>query len=142
MLEPIIIKGNVRSDFRGKVGFINEFDMLEVRRFYTIENESIDIERGWRGHKIEQRWLSVCKGTFIVKLVKIDNWETPDQNLEQLEFILQESQFNILHIPIGYASLLKANEINSKMILFADSLLADAYRDDYLFPTDYFIDKK
>ena len=138
MGQPNIIEGAKHTDSRGTLSFINEFDMLQIRRFYTIEHPNIEIERGWRGHKIEQRWFSVSKGSFVVKLVRIDNWEFPSPILQQQEFILSEKQHSVLHIPKGYASCLKANEANSKLIVFADSTVENAELDDYLFPIDYF----
>ncbi len=136
MEHPKIIKGGKHTDARGTLAYFNEFDMFAIRRFYWIEHPDIDLERGWRGHKVEQRWFSVCQGSFLVKLVKIDDWTSPSSGLEQNVFILNDTE--VLHIPKGYASYLKANEPNSKLIVFADSKIADAGLDDYLFPINYF----
>ena len=53
-------------------------------------------------------------------------------------FVLNEKEHSVLHIPKGFASCLKANELNSKVIVFADSTSENAKLDDYLFPEDYF----
>lgn len=133
---PKIIKGGKHTDARGTLSYFNEFDMSSINRIYMIEHPDIDVERGWRGHKIEQRWFSVCKGSFLVKLVKIDNWTTPDAKVKQHVFTLTDGE--ILHAPKEYASCLRAIEPNSKILIFADSKIENAGLDDYLFPTDYF----
>ena len=133
---PKVIKGGKHTDDRGTLSYFNEFDMSPIHRFYVIEHPTVDIKRGWRGHKIEQRWFSVCRGSFLVKLVKIDDWTSPTPKALQYKFILNDSE--VLHVPKGYASYLKANEPCSKLIVFADGKIADAGLDDYLFPIDYF----
>ena len=138
MEEPNLIVGGKHTDPRGTLSFINEFDMLPIRRFYIIEHSDTTIERGWRAHKIEQRWFKVCKGAFTIKLVRIDDWEFPNVNLEQNIFNLSEKEHNVLHIPKGFASCFRATEPNSRLIVFADSVVENAKLDDYLFPTDYF----
>lgn len=136
MEQPKILKGGKHTDARGTLAYFNGFDMSAIRRFYLIEHPDTEIERGWRGHKIEQRWFSVCQGSFLIKLVKIDNWTSPNSNAEQIVFILDDT--DVLYIPKGYASYLKANEPKSKLIIFADSKIEDAGLDDFLFPIDYF----
>lgn len=138
MKEPQIIKGGRHIDNRGTLSFFNDFDMTEITRFYVIEHPDTEILRGWRAHKIEQRWFLVCKGAFTVKLVEIDDWEKPSQTLSQSIFMLSEGDNNILHIPTGYASCIQTKEPDSKMIVFADSNISDAGVDNYLFPIDYF----
>jgi dTDP-4-dehydrorhamnose 3,5-epimerase len=134
---PFIIQGNKHTDAKGDIGFVNEFDMKEVRRFYRIRNSDSQLKRGWRGHKIEQRWLSVLSGAFNVQVIKIDSWENPAKRLQSQSYHLINDN-SVLHVPKGYATCIEALEPNSEMILFADSLIEDAKKDDYLFPVDYF----
>ena len=138
MEMPEIISGGNHTDTRGKITFVNEFDMSEVKRFYIIENANTDIKRGWRAHKIEQRWFSVSEGEYKVQLVRIDNWETPNKNLPFTEFLLSAKDIEVLHIPAGYASCLQATKRNSRIIVFADYLVDHAPKDNYLYPDDYF----
>jgi dTDP-4-dehydrorhamnose 3,5-epimerase len=138
MEEPYIIKGGKHTDSRGVLSYINGFDLSPVRRFYTIEHPTTEIVRGWRGHKIEQRWFSVVEGIFLVKLVQIDDWKNPNPALKQLSFTLSEAEHSVLHVPKGFASSLQALVPSSKILVFADSFAEDAIVDDYLFPTDYF----
>lgn len=138
MEEPNVITGGQFKDNRGRLSFVNDFDMTQVRRFYMIEHDNVEFIRGWRAHKTEQRWFYVSQGCFKIKLVKIDHWIEPNIALDQLEFILNEINSQILHIPKGYASSLQALEENSKLIVFADFGIDNAQNDDYLFPADYF----
>jgi dTDP-4-dehydrorhamnose 3,5-epimerase-like enzyme len=138
MGQPEIIKGGQHSDARGTLSFVNGFDMTEVKRGYMIEHPDPTVIRAWRGHKIEQRWFQVCKGSFEIRLVMIENWNTPDRGSEQLVFVLKESESSVLHIPKGYASSLQALEPHSKIMVFADYSIEHATNDDHLFPADYF----
>ena len=36
--------------------------------------------RAWHGHKIEEKWISVEDGEFLVCAVKIDDFENPSKN--------------------------------------------------------------
>lgn len=137
-MDATIIKGASHSDLRGTICFLNDFDMSEIKRFYHIENLNAEILRGWRGHRIEQRWFYATKGSFSIKLVKIDNWESPDKKLPVLEFRLSANAVEVLHVSAGFASLIQAHEIESKMIVFADHGIEHAKEDDYLFPIEYF----
>ena len=44
--EPVLIEGGLAIDDRGEVGFINKFDMKDVRRFYTVSNHKTGFVRG------------------------------------------------------------------------------------------------
>jgi dTDP-4-dehydrorhamnose 3,5-epimerase-like enzyme len=136
--ETTILKGSKSSDIRGTVHFVNQFDMVDVRRFYIIDQSDTSVIRGWRGHRKEQRWFKVLNGMFLIKIVKIDKWESPSVNLIQQEYILSSDDESVLHIPKGYASSIQALAENSKLLVFADSLLKDSINDDYLFPLDHF----
>jgi len=138
MSDLDIIKGGSHTDQRGAITFINDFDMQPVKRFYRIEHKDTKTVRGWRGHKIEQRWFHVLLGAFIVSLVEIDNWDQPSQNARQQTFILKSSDIAVLYIPAGYASSIRAIEKNSEMIVFGDYPIEDAKHDDYLYPSDFF----
>jgi dTDP-4-dehydrorhamnose 3,5-epimerase-like enzyme len=137
-LNPKIIEGGSHTDQRGTIAFCNDFDMSEVKRFYKITHPVI---RGWRAHKIEQRWFHVVAGAFEIKLVKIDDFNEPDKHVPQKIFTLTSSKSTVLHTPVGFASSLRAIEPNSTLLVFADSGVEDIKNDDYLFPTDYFIEK-
>lgn len=135
---PQLIKGNQHTDHRGTVSFVNNFDMEVVRRFYRINHPDTSIIRGWRGHRIEQRWFYVNKGVFKIKIIKIDDWEKPDPGLTQVVYILNADDNCVLHVPKGYATSMQALQPGSDLTIFADYYIENASEDDYLFPIDYF----
>ncbi|WP_449437260.1 WxcM-like domain-containing protein [Pedobacter steynii] len=135
---PAIINGGYSTDHRGTISYVNDFDMSSVKRFYIITHPDVETVRGWRAHKIEQRWFHVTEGEFLIKLVKIDNWESPDKNLFIQEFMLTSNNIQTLCVPAGYGSLIRATKEKSKIIVFADYGIENANLDDYVYPSDYF----
>ncbi|PVH25600.1 WxcM-like domain-containing protein [Sphingobacterium corticibacter] len=133
------IPGGVAKDARGQIRFVNAFDMTEVKRFYLIQNANLELIRGWRGHKIEQRWFYAISGVFSARLVKIDNWNNPSANLPIEQFLLTASEGQVLHVPAGYATAFQSKENNSELLVFADYGVEHAALDDHLWPSDYFI---
>lgn len=105
---PEIIKGGRHTDSRGALFYNNDFDFSIIKRIYIIENENIDFIRGWQGHKIEQRWFSVIKGSFRIQLIAIDNWNNPSKDLERFSFIVHSEELDVLHVPSGYVSSIQA----------------------------------
>lgn len=111
--------------------------MLPIRRMYTVENVNTDFVRRWQGHQVEQRWFSAIAGSFTVKLIEPDSWEQPSKNLPLHEFLIDDRDLNILHVPPGFISSIQANEEGSKLLVFADYGLGEI-SDEYRFPADYF----
>lgn len=136
-----ILQGGISTDHRGQIRFVNDFDMKQVRRFYIIKNNDTQVIRGWRGHRIEKRWIYVISGTFSVDLVKIDNWEESSRELPIERHILKANSQQLLFIPAGYAMSFRAMVIESEMLVYADHGLENAKNDDYTWPTDYFISR-
>jgi len=137
-----VIQGGVFQDQRGQIRFVNDFDMNVIRRFYIIKNADTDLARGWRGHRIEQRWFYVLSGAFNIDIVKIDNWEVPNSKLSVDRKLLIASDMQVLHIPAGYCTAFRALENNSEMLVYADSLLSGTSQDNYTWDLDYFENSK
>lgn len=137
MAFPKIVSGKKFTDVRGKLTFNNDFDASEVKRIYFIENANKNFIRAWQGHRIEQRWFSAVCGEFEIKLVKVDNWENPDKNLESLTTLLKPDDFEVLHIPAGYISSIQAKKENSKLLVMSDFAFEEI-KDEYRYPSDYF----
>jgi dTDP-4-dehydrorhamnose 3,5-epimerase-like enzyme len=138
---PKLIAGGAYEDDRGILHYNNEFIASEVKRIYTIINKDQDFIRAWQGHKIERRWFSAIGGSFKIKLIQIDNWESPSRELPQLEFLLSSESLDVLFIPSGYVTSIQASEENSKLLVMADYMLGDL-KDEYRFDKTYFIKKK
>lgn len=132
------IQGGMATDHRGSIRFVNEFDMMHVKRFYIIQNTDTDLIRGWRAHRIEQRWFYVLEGGFSLKIALIDNWQTPSRDLPVQEIILQSEDQRVIHVPPGYATAFQARSSGSRLLVFADFEIEHAPNDDYTYPLEYF----
>jgi dTDP-4-dehydrorhamnose 3,5-epimerase-like enzyme len=136
-MRPVVINGGSYSDNRGDVTYNNDFDMSSIKRIYSIQNVNTSLVRAWQGHAIERRWFSVLKGSFEIKLIKIDNWENPTKSLEVFSRIINDENFDVLCVPGGYVSSIQALEENSKLLLMSDYRLVDI-EDEYRFDSNYF----
>ena len=135
-MKPKLIKGGSHSDNRGTIHFNNDFDASDIKRIYTIENESTSYIRAWQGHKIERRWFSALNGSFEIKLIKVDNWEQPNNNAEIYAVSLNSTTLDTLYVPAGYISSIQAIEANAKLLVMSDYRLGDI-QDEYRFAPDY-----
>ena len=68
-----LMQGGIHADARGILRFCNDFDMLAVRRFYTIANSPEQPARGWIGHRKETKWFFPLRGTTIIEIEPMDN---------------------------------------------------------------------
>lgn len=127
--KPILIQGANWADERGQLDFINDFDMSPIKRVYFTTHFNTDVIRAWQGHKIESRWFVCIKGSFTVKLVAIDNWESPSDNLKIYDYKLSADKLEALYIPYGYANGFKAIEDNAKLMIMSNYGL-DEIKDD------------
>jgi dTDP-4-dehydrorhamnose 3,5-epimerase len=133
------IQGGIAKDHRGQIRFVNEFDMSLVKRFYIIKNKDLELVRGWRAHRIEQRWFYILHGSLKLDLVKIDNWDKPSQDLDIVKIILEAKDNKVLHVPAGYGTAFQALEKESEILVFADHHLDHASMDDYTYDMNYFL---
>jgi len=134
---PSIIYGECHKDKRGLLSYNNSFDASIVKRFYTIEN-NLNLIRGWQGHKIEQRWFSVIKGEFEIKLIKINDWDNPEKKNKKIIFKLSDEALDILHVPAGYITSIESFIKGGKLLVMSDYKLGDI-NDDYKFSRETFI---
>lgn len=132
------IKGGIAKDERGEIRFVNEFDMSSVKRFYIIKNSDTQLIRGWRAHRIEQRWFYVLSGSFNVDLVKIDDWDNPNPLLPIKSMVLNSIDMKVLHVPSGYGTAFRAVEADSELLVYADYPITNSPLDDYTWKSDYF----
>lgn len=135
-----LIQGAKHKDDRGVLTYFNNFDLGTIKRFYILEHPDPDIIRAWQGHKKEQKWLYVLSGSFKIILIKPDNWQTPSENLQGQKYILTSEKNQILHVPSGYINGFKANESNSKLLVFSDANLKDSVNDDFRFSSELWHD--
>ncbi|MDH5828689.1 WxcM-like domain-containing protein [Sphingobacterium faecium] len=135
------IQGGVAQDERGQIRFVNDFDMTDIKRFYIIKNIDTSFIRGWRGHRIEQRWLYAISGAFSIDIVKIDDWTSPFRGLNVENRIVDSADLQVLHIAAGYATAIRALEEGSELLVYSDYPVSHAPLDNYTFPLDYFVNR-
>lgn len=135
---PKIISGESHKDSRGVLNYNNSFDASVIKRMYVLEN-SLNFIRRWQGHKIEQRWFSAIKGDFEIQIIKVDNWDNPNKELEKITFKLSEGVLDVLHIPSGYITSIKSFIKGAKLLVMSDYILGEI-NDDYKYSSDYFVE--
>jgi dTDP-4-dehydrorhamnose 3,5-epimerase-like enzyme len=140
MYLPKIIKGNCYTDNRGTLYYNNFFNANAIKRMYIIQNSSIKVFRGWQGHQIEQRWFSAIEGSFSIKLIEIDDWDSPTKSLVYQEIILEAKTLDVLHIPKGYVTSIQSIENESKLLVMADYFINEI-EDEYRYDLNYFDNK-
>lgn len=134
---PQIIQGNAHTDHRGTLYYNNDFNASAIKRIYFIENIDTDFIRAWQGHKIEQRWFSAANGSFEIKLIEVDSWDAPSTGLEQHVFTISSEKLDVLHIPAGYISSIRALSDDAKLLVMADYGLGEI-KDEYRYDAGYF----
>ena len=77
-----LIEADLHIDDRGELIFCNNFDMSKIKRFYHLTNFNNPFVRAWHGHKYEDKYILVNKGSAIAAVVKIDNWNEPSKSLK------------------------------------------------------------
>ena len=117
---PFIIKGDNFSDKRGIIRHNNNFDLAKVKRIYEIENISIEFKRGWKGHKVQNRWFLCSKGEIQIEILDIRHFNEGSVKFNIEVFNIDHSNFDILFVPKGYATRIKQKKEKSRVMVFAD----------------------
>lgn len=133
---PQIIKGGLSVDDRGMLTFINELNLRKIRRFYMVENFSIETVRAFHGHLVEEKFIFVASGAAIVIAVKIEGPGKLSGSMER--FVLSAKVPQVLHIPCGFANGFRALEDGTRILFFSTASLTESLSDDYRFPADAF----
>lgn len=139
LVVPIIIQGEEFVDERGSISFVNDFTFDNVKRFYVIKHTSPNTIRAWQAHKKEIKFFYVLRGSFIVNLVKIENWKNPSEQNEVINFRLSKKDKSMLVVPKGYANGFANLESDSELLIFSSSSLEESQKDDYRFDKNYFV---
>ncbi|MCC5917070.1 MAG: WxcM-like domain-containing protein [Cryomorphaceae bacterium] len=118
-----VIEGNLHSDERGVVRFVNDFDMTQVKRMYCIEPK-MGVIRAWQGHKKETKWFYAAKGSFLVKTIEMSS-------LVKNDYLLNDTESNVIEIPGGHYNGFEALEEGSVLMVFSDFGLEESKEDDF-----------
>lgn len=137
MRKTIIYSGNIHTDIRGQVRFVNEFNFKKVKRFYQIENTPSNPIRAFHGHKKEAKYVYVVSGSILLCAVYIDSFKNPSKNAIVERHILTDKNPQVIYIPPKFANGFKVLEPNTRVIFYSTSSLEDSKADDYRFPHDY-----
>jgi len=135
--EPVVISGDLFVDDRGELGFVNEFDMKDVKRFYTVTNHKRGFIRAWHAHKKEAKYVTVVSGAALVATVQIDNWRNPSRELNVHQYVLSAVKPSVLYIPQGYANGFMTLQEGAKLVFFSTSTLEQSHGDDYRYDAHY-----
>lgn len=130
---PKLLEGGKYEDKRGVLEFYNNFDMSRIKRIYFTTHFDTQTIRAWQGHKIESRWFICVHGAFTVKLIRINDWDNPSDQLEVLEYQLTNKKQEILYIPNGFVNGFKAEKENSKLMILSDYKLNEIANDQVRF---------
>src|SRR3954469_7116128 len=104
MENPVLIPGGLAIDDRGAVGFANDFNFDQVRRFYTVSNHRSGFVCAWHAHRNEAKYVTAVKGSAVIGAVPVDDWEHPSKDTPVNRFVLSEHKPSVLFIPKGYAN--------------------------------------
>lgn len=133
MDKPILIQGRLAVDGRGEVGFVNDFDFANVKRFYSVTNHHRGFVRAWHGHRQEAKYVTAVAGAALVGAVAVDDWERPSSQLPVEQFVLSAATPSVLYIPPGYANGFMSLTDDAKLIFFSTSTLEESQGDDIRF---------
>ena len=136
-VEPILINGGIAIDDRGQLTFSNEFDISKYRRFYNLNNHTVNFVRAWHGHKKEGKAFFVQEGAFLISLVRIDNWDKPSKSCEVHRYILSAKKPSVLIVPAGFANGSMNLLPGSILTVFSTSTLEESLNDDYRYESTY-----
>jgi len=124
-----VMVGDKAVDDRGTVTFVNDFDFSNVKRFYQVENHTVNFIRAWHGHKKEGKYEYVAKGTALIGVVNLET--------EQVQkFILSSKSPRVLWIPPNHANGFMNLEEDTIIQFFSTSALEQSLKDDIRFPWD------
>ena len=135
--NPLLIIGGKNLDERGKIFHVNNFDLSPVKRIYIIENKNIFINRGWKGHMIENRWFFCSKGSIEIKIATINSFFSTKKN-ELTIFTLSEDYLNILYVPKGHATMVRQIKDKSRLVAMSDFKLGVSNDEDLRWESNFF----
>lgn len=128
-----LLEGGSHEDARGMITFFNSFDLGSFKRLYVFDIKSTDAVRAWQGHKIEAKAFIVLEGEMELAWVKIDDFESPSNDLLAESIQLSAFKPQVKIIPGGFANGFKAISNKAKVLVFSDKSLDSSLKDDFRF---------
>jgi len=133
--EPKLYRGDHSKDQRGIIFHNNNFDFKPINRGYLIENDNLNIQRGWKGHVIEKRWFLCTRGMITISVIAIESLQNKVD--DSFHYELSDSNFDILEVPAGYATLIQQKVDESRILCFSDYHLNTSNDENLRWPENY-----
>jgi dTDP-4-dehydrorhamnose 3,5-epimerase-like enzyme len=130
-MEPVVFNGGLSVDDRGEVGFVNGFDFVGVRRFYSVRNHRSGFVRAWHGHQREAKYVTAVSGAALVGAVRIDDWDRPSRSAAVVRHVIAAAQPRVLFIPPGYANGFMSLTDDTRLMFFSTATLEESKSDDF-----------
>ena len=130
------IEGSTFEDSRGRLIFCNDLDLGPVVRFYRIRPEDTSHIRGWQGHQQETKWFHCLHGSLLINTVAVENFGDVDASIRPEVYTLTADKPEILKVPGGMCTALKALESGSEVLVFSDKSLKESASDDFRYPLE------
>lgn len=141
MLEPKTINGNLFTDDRGTVSFINDFNFSGIKRFYQVENHTVNFIRAWHGHEKEAKYVYVVKGVAIIHALPITNITNTNIDTSKIyKAVLTSNNPKILYIPPGFVNGFKTLQPDTILQFFSNASLEESLKDDIRFDSSILLD--
>ena len=137
MPTPHLYEGNLVIDDRGEIGFVNEFNFQGVKRFYWVTAHRTGFARAWHAHRHEAKYLMAVRGTVLVGLVEIDDWDKPSKDSKVWRYVLSSRKPSVLYAPPGYANGFMSLTQDAQMIFFSSLSVKESEDDDVRYPARY-----
>lgn len=135
--EPVLMPGNLHTDDRGSVGFVNDFDMSGIKRFYSVKNHRAGFVRAWHAHKQEGKYVTLIEGSAVIAAVPIDNWESPSKEAKIYRYVLSAHTPAVVFIPPGYANGFMTLTQDATLLFFSTATLEQSRQDDIRYDANY-----
>ena len=132
--EPRLQPAGIAVDDRGQLIFANGFQLQDYKRFYFIQNHESRFVRAWHGHKYEAKAMLVVQGAAVIGAVKVDDWESPNADLQPTRVVLTAKQPTVFEIPPGYANGIMSLTEDAIVCVFSSSTIEESKTDDFRFP--------
>ena len=129
--RPATCVGGQHTDARGTLRFCNDFDISEVRRFYTISNSREQPKRGWIGHKRETKWFFPLRGTTTILVDPFDDGRARIPDVPQPQrFVLSADEPAVLRVPPNNWFLIEQNG-TAEVQVFSNCKVGEFPNDDF-----------
>jgi len=131
-LKAELIVGGEHSDARGVLRFCNDFDMVDVKRFYTIANSAEQPVRGWIGHRRETKWFFPLRGVTTIEVEPMD-LAAKDAEGAKSSVVLAAEKPSVLKVEPSNWFCIKQDG-SAEVMVFSDCKVGEFENDDFRRP--------